>query len=200
MLGLVARAQGRLTGAGVAPLARSELPSVATTRMVREGELYRLEHGLLRVRVRATRGAELLAKLIEAPNREIHVLALAADEGTVTRESNAGEALDRTALAQYKRRLAELSRLIDEADADADSNRAQGLRREQLALEREVARALGLGGRARAAASATERARVNVQRRLKDVLERIGEASPELGAWLGRVVRTGTYCSFAPGP
>ena len=61
-----------------------------------------------------------------------------------------------------------------------------------------MSRAVGLGGKARLAGSTTERARVNVQRRLKDALERVAEASPELGAWLSRSVRTGTYCAFCP--
>ena len=46
------------------------------------------------------------------------------------------------------------------------------------------------------AAGASERARVNVQRRLKDAIARIAEADPVLGAFLGKAVRTGTYCRF----
>ena len=65
-------------------------------------------------------------------------------------------------------------------------------------LEGELARAVGLGGRARPAASATERARVNTQRRLKDALARIAEADAELGARLTAAVHTGTYCCFRP--
>lgn len=195
MAGLVVRAQARLAGAQIVPSVR---PRPASTSMVREGEFYLIEHGPFQVRVRATRGAELLAKLIDAPGQDIHVLALAADDGRATNESNAGDVSDRSALARYKRRLSELARSIEEADESADLGRAQLLRREQQALEREVARALGLGGKARPAASTTERARVNVQRRLKDVLERVREASPELGIFLAHSVRTGTYCSFCP--
>jgi hypothetical protein len=43
-----------------------------------------------------------------------------------------------------------------------------------------------------------ERMRINVQRRLKDALERIAELSPELGRYLEACVKTGTYCSFTP--
>jgi uncharacterized protein (UPF0335 family) len=93
-----------------------------------------------------------------------------------------------------------LTELVAEAEARADLGRLEQLRREQSALEAEVKRALGLGGRTRQVGSTTERARVNAQRRLKDAIERVAESSPELSAWLGRCVRTGTYCSFHPTP
>jgi hypothetical protein len=43
-----------------------------------------------------------------------------------------------------------------------------------------------------------ERARVNVQRRLKDAIRRIGEQDPGLGRYLEATVRTGTYCVYQP--
>jgi hypothetical protein len=199
MSGLVARASARLGGAPIAaPSARRPVASSPALRMVREGELFRLDRGDLQARIRATRGAELLARLVATPAQEIHVLALASEEASATTESNAGDAVDATALRQYRERLKDLAELIVEAEGRADLARVDALRREQGALEREVGRALGLGGKARQAGSTTERARVNVQRRLKDALERVSEVSPELGRWLGRSLRTGTYCSFRP--
>jgi hypothetical protein len=197
MPGLVARAQARLFGTEAVPVSTARPATTEQLVMRREGELYRLERGRVLVRIRASRGAELLLRLVEAPGQEIHVLALAADEAP-TVESHAGDAVDRTALRQYKARLQELAELLNEAEQHADRGRAEALLREQAALERELSRALGLGGKARQAGSTSERARVNVQRRLKDVLERVSEASPELGAWLSRSVRTGTYCAFYP--
>jgi hypothetical protein len=201
MVGLVTRASARLAGAGVAP-ASVRMAPVASARlsMVREGELYRLEQGAVSARIRASRGAELLARLVDTPNQEIHVLALATDEAGATTESNAGDSVDRPALRQYRARLKELEALSAQAESDADLGRSDALGRERALLEREISRALGLGGRARQTGSTTERARVNVQRRLKDALERVAEASPQLGAWLARCVRTGTYCSFHPRP
>jgi tetratricopeptide (TPR) repeat protein len=200
MVGLATRARARLVGAGVGAGATSSvssaMPAAAKLVMVREGELYRIEQGAQSVRIRATRGAELLARLVDAPNQEIHVLALAGDDGAATVESNAGDSIDRAALRQYRARLKDLDTLLAEAQSRADLGRIDVLGRERVALERELSRALGLGGRTRQAGSTTERARVNVQRRLKDALERIAEANPELGAWLARAVSTGTYCSF----
>jgi hypothetical protein len=62
----------------------------------------------------------------------------------------------------------------------------------------ELSRAVGLGGRARPAASATERARVNVQRRLEDAVARVSEADAELRAGSAAGVHTGTSCCFRP--
>ena len=65
-------------------------------------------------------------------------------------------------------------------------------------IEKQLARAVGLGGRDRKAASNVERARVNVQRRLKDAVRRIAEHDGALGRYLDATVRTGTYCVYRP--
>ena len=44
----------------------------------------------------------------------------------------------------------------------------------------------------------TERARVNVQRRIKDAIGRIGQSLPEVGRHLEATVRTGTFCVYDP--
>ena len=62
----------------------------------------------------------------------------------------------------------------------------------------ELARATGLGGRDRRGASVVQRARVNVQRCVKEALDRVASADPALGRYLAATVKTGTYCSFNP--
>ena len=56
------------------------------------------------------------------------------------------------------------------------------------------------GERDRPAASASERARQNVTRSVKMVLDRLGETSPDLASHLHRTIRTGTLCSYMPDP
>jgi hypothetical protein len=65
-------------------------------------------------------------------------------------------------------------------------------------ITRELSRAYGLGGRKRRSGSAAERARVNVRRRLKDAIERIGEQLPDAGTYLANTIKTGTYCKYVP--
>jgi hypothetical protein len=65
-------------------------------------------------------------------------------------------------------------------------------------LADELARAVGLGGRDRRAGSASERARINVQRRIRDVLTRVAELDASLGRHLELHVKTGVFCSWEP--
>ena len=57
---------------------------------------------------------------------------------------------------------------------------------------------MGLGGRERRAGAAAERARVAVQRRVRDAIRRIDEAMPEVGRHLQWAVRTGAFCAYRP--
>ena len=139
---------------------------------------------------------QMLAQLVERPGEDVHGLVLASDDPSASLdEGGATDAIDARARASYTARLVAIDEELAEAERDQDRAREERLHREKDALTRELARAFGLGGRARAA-GASERARVNVQRRLKDAIARIAEADPVLGAFLGKAVRTGTYCRF----
>ena len=109
-----------------------------------------------------------------------------------------GPVLDAQAKAAYKKRLEALEDEISEADGFGDEGRANRAREEIEVLATQLAGAVGLGGRDRRAASDAERARINVQRRLKDAIESIGHCDADLGRYLAAAVKTGTYCSFTP--
>jgi hypothetical protein len=174
-------------------------PRIAVAvEIVSDGDGWRITRGERVVRVRDSRGMQLLARLAEQPGEELHVLVLASDGGHALAETNTGDRIDEKALRAYRARLGEIGRDLEDARALGDRGRVERLDREREALEAEVSGALGLGGKARKGASVTERARVNVQKRLKDALLRIAEADPALGAELHRAVRTGTYCSIRP--
>jgi hypothetical protein len=174
---------------GMKGLAGREAPAPESGALVMtlEGEVWSVTHPPRIARVKDSRGMQLLARLVERPGEEIHVLSLASDEGVSLQETSAGEHLDEEARKAYRRRLAELE----------TKEQTATVKRERAALEQELARAIGLGGRARRAGSATERARVNVQRRLRDAIARIAEVDAVLGKLLGNAVRTGTYCSYS---
>jgi hypothetical protein len=178
-----------------------EEPRAAGVTIERSGATWRVVRGAIAVTVKDSRGMQLLARLVERPDEEIHVLALASDEGAPAPESSAGEMLDDRARTAYRARLAEIDAELEDAErtggADHDTRVAKH-RGEKEAILAELARAVGLGGRARQAGSSTERARVNVQRRVKDAIARIGEADAALGGYFERAVRTGTFCCFRP--
>ena len=76
----------------------------------------------------------------------------------------------------------------------------RGPRRSSTSSPRELARAVGLGGRDRPTASQAERARQNVGRAVHKAVRQIATALPELGAHLERAVHTGATCSYRPDP
>jgi hypothetical protein len=164
----------------------------------RDGELWIAAGAGESHRLKDSRGMQLLARLVDAPEREIHVLDLASLSAEPVDTGDAGEVIDAVARAAYRRRIGELRAAIDEAEEHHDAGRAEAARTELEQLEAELVAAVGLGGRGRRAASATERARSNVQRRLAEATRRIAAVSPLLGAHLERCIRTGIYCRYSP--
>jgi tetratricopeptide (TPR) repeat protein len=152
-------------------------------------------------RLRSVRGMPMLARLVEHPGRELHVLDLAAepeDENAVVDRGDAGEVLDAKAREAYRQRIVDLRAEIDEADRFADVGRADRARRELDMLLQQLSSAAGLGGRARRVGSAAERARITVQRRVREAIRKIAEHEPELGRHLDWAIRTGTFCAYEP--
>lgn len=179
----------------IAPLAVAAEPEPIS--IAREGDLW-LARGLgYTTRVRDSRGIQMLARLVGEPGRELHALDLAG-EGDGADTGDAGEALDVKAKAAYRRRLADLTEQLEEAEARGDAIRADRARGEIEALAAELKRAVGLGGRDRKIGAATERARSNVQRRLSHAIQQISAGAPPLGEHLQRSLRTGTFCVYEP--
>jgi hypothetical protein len=160
----------------------------------REGEIWRISYGVRVARIADARGMELIAKLVERPGEDMHVLVLAGSGGETMTDSDAGDALDERAAKSYRDRIAQL----DGELANAKGERANHLARERDWIKAELARAFGLGYAPRRVGSMSERARVNVQRRIKDALTRIGNQDAAIADYLRAAIRTGTYCTFRP--
>jgi hypothetical protein len=172
--------------------------------LTREGEYWTVTHEHSVCRLKSTRGLEILAELLLHPGREFHVLALGSEGGgsagasSAVDAGDAGALLDREAIVEYRERLLELDEELREAEAFSDPGRATRAREEREAIAHELARGVGLGGRERRAGAAAERARTNVQRRVRGAIRKIGETFPALGTYLDRTIRTGTFCSYEP--
>jgi tetratricopeptide (TPR) repeat protein len=179
----------------------------------REGDYWLVSYAGLAVRLRDAKGLRYLARLLLDPGRELHVLDLVAGENSPTgphhpaeadavviSSMDAGVLLDSQAKAAYRRRLAEIEDDIEEARLLADSERAAQGQAERAFLARELARAVGLGGRDRRAGSSAERARASVTRAVRHAMTRIAQHHPALGDHLSHAIRTGTYCRYVPDP
>jgi hypothetical protein len=178
--------------------APAEPPSLAMTRA---GDTWLVCYGNVEFHLKDVRGVRLLAALVAEPGREFHVLDLSGgqreDTGVVDR-GDGGELIDEEARRQYRARVVALRQELEEAESWNDPGRAERARQELGIIERELASAVGLGGRERRSGSATERARVNVQRRIRDAIRRIESYHPGLSKHLDRSVRTGAYCVYEP--
>jgi hypothetical protein len=196
MPGWTARARALLETMGPAKPAPRPVaaPAAQAVTLERDGELWVLAAGDVRVTLKDARGLPYLEALVKAPHREVHVLELEGREDV----GDAGPMLDPKARQQYRARVEELEEELEEAQRFNDRGREERAREELDALAGELARGVGLGGRERRAGSSAERARVNVQRRLRDVMRRVAEQHPALGAHLEASVRTGLFCVYAP--
>jgi tetratricopeptide (TPR) repeat protein len=164
----------------------------------RDGDVWHIRFAGTTTIVKHSKGMADLAALLAAPGREFHVSELEpVPRGALA--GDGGEAIDRTAINAYRRRLEELAEELDDADAAHDLGRAGRARTEYDALVDELGRSLGLGGRARSAgAEPVERLRKAVSARIRDAIRRIDGFHPELGRHLGHSVRTGVFCSYHP--
>jgi len=203
----------------------ASLPERAILRQ--EGEYWTVGYGANAFRLKDTKGLAYLARLLRHPAVEFHVLDLAGGiagqhHDDETRQSahclprtdeylekagihvgglgDAGEMLDDTAKAAYRRRLSELREELEEAKELGNVERAEKAEQEIDALTSELSRAVGLGGRNRRAASASERARQSISKTIKSVVERIAQSDARLGDIFSRCVKTGNFCSYQPDP
>ena len=183
-------------------------------RFCHEGDYWSVAFDGRTTQLRDAKGMRYLARLLTQPGREIHALDLVIEEqhaapahevnlsagSSLTLARDAGEVLDRRAKEAYRRRLAEIERDLDEARQCGDAYRTEQAMAERRFLARELARAVGLGGRDRRVGSNAERARASVTLAMRRVMERIRAAHPALGAHLERTIRTGTFCVYLPDP
>jgi hypothetical protein len=198
----VASALARMEAATTIPTTTVSAPATPTVparvTLAREGALWTATFAGALVRLKDSRGVQMLATLLERPGEEIHALTLSAASEGAPPGGDSGEALDREAIDAYRERVVELEDEIREAEAWNDAGRVERARTEMELLRAELSRAVGLGGRSRRAGSDAERARTNAQRRIKEAIRRIAELCPDAGKHLDRSVRTGTFCSYVP--
>lgn len=182
------------TAAPVAPAARAVRARSRPHFTLRpDGDCFRLESDGVTATLKATQGLELLARIVEQPAQDFHVLMLMPGD-----PGDAGAALDAPAIEAYRARAESLKDELDEAERFADLARAAKKRSELERIGAELARGVGLGGRARRVASGVERARINVQRHVRKAIRAVSEHFPALGRHLERSVKTGIHCRYDP--
>ncbi|HZR83677.1 MAG TPA: AAA family ATPase [Candidatus Binatia bacterium] len=183
----------------------------------RDAKVWRIEFRGEVSRLRDSTGLRYVATLLSRPGEEVHTLYLLAAAADATdadardadarepglrarRPGDAGPVVDGAARSAYRRRIAELREVLDEAAAAGNAERAAAAEREMAELAAELTGATGLGGRSRRAGSAVERSRVNVTKSVKSAIRKIAESNPSLGHHLAACIKTGTFCVYRPDP
>lgn len=201
-------------GADVDPAASTDDPGGTKKALIRrEGEIWAIQWGERTIRLNHSKGLEDLSKLLLHPGTEFHVLELAVDgsapdgsgpqaaaEGLHTAGDDAGAVLDPQAKQSYRQRLRDLEEELAEAESFNDPERTERARAEMDFIARELATAVGLGGKDRMAVSNLERARVLVTKRIRRSIDKIAAEDPVLGRHLHDSVKTGTYCVYRHNP
>jgi hypothetical protein len=177
------------------PVERPVEPSAGFS-FQREGDVWAIRFDGKTARLKDSRGLQLLDRLVASPGQELHVLQLVG--ASDFEDGDAGTVLDPAAVQSYRARLLDLREDLEEAENFSDTGRAARARDEMEALTRELARAVGLGGRSRRVAGAAERARTTVQKRLRGAIRRVEEELPPLGRHLDQTIRTGMFCGYLP--
>jgi hypothetical protein len=190
-------AASRTPGAG--PQLRDEPPPGGAWTLRRAGAAWVVGTGGATAQIPHTKGLTQLARLLACPGREVSAADLLCDQPAAPSAAGA-PVLDAQAKAEYLRRLRLLDEELDGADARGDASAAAALDAERASLVEQLRRASGLGGRARLLGDDAERARVNVTRTVRQAIERVAQAAPEIGAHLARSVRTGLMCAYLPQP
>ena len=180
---------------GVAPA--EEPTPVSANVFRREGEYWTLAFAGRLSRVRDAKGLHHIAYLLARAGESVPAVELL---GSAPPDAlgDAGPILDAEAKRAYRRRLTDLRAEFSDAEEANDAGRAAAARDEIERIADQLSAAVGLGGRDRPVGTAAERARLTVTKRIKDAIGRIGRAEPLLGIYLGRTIRTGLLCTYAP--
>ena len=193
--------------------------AVQPSIFARSGEFWTLSFGGVTFSLKAIKGLAYLQFLLQHPGEEFHATDLVRGLGieassehaiadaaspssglSVGGLGDAGEMLDQHAKQEYRGRLRELREELEELRGRGDHERGEKIEAEIDFIERELIRAVGLGGRDRRAGSAGERARLSVTRAIKSAVQKITEHHVALGELLEASIKTGLFTVYAPGP
>ena len=181
------------------------------------GEYWTIGFGDASFSLKDIKGLGYVHRLLQHPGEEFHSLDLLNGPGAPAAEEldsaekaallgsatvsvgglgDAGEMLDAKAKQEYQRKIVELRERLEDLRERGEEERAAQVESEMDFLLREIARAVGLGGRGRRAGSAAERARLNITRAIKSALQKISERNRQLGELLDRSIRTGSFSCY----
>lgn len=166
---------------------------------MRDGEVWSVAFAGRRCHLKQARGLVDLSVLLSRPGEEVSAAQLM--EGTDAVASvppPADPILDERARTEIRSRLRQLERALADAEESGDAAASERSQSERDALLRQLRVATGLGGRRRTLVDPVERARKAVSGRIRESIEKIREALPELACHLDESITTGRVCAYRP--
>lgn len=151
------------------------------------------------VYVKDSKGLGYIHVLLQSPGRTFSAANLrdaAAGHGSLP-ASNLGPLADPQAIRLYRRRLSELRVDLDTAEDHHDIGRKERLLFEIDAIEKELRRTVGLGGRLRQNSDA-ERARKSVSNAIHRALQQLRGQHPALARHLSASLKIGNGVGYLP--
>jgi tetratricopeptide (TPR) repeat protein len=168
---------------------------VQEASFIQKNEIWELSFQGKSVQMKDARGLHDMAKLLSAPEQEIHCTALM---GTVLENREETVAIDQKAKAAYQKRIRELQTEIQDAEAMNNTAQLATLREEYEWLLDHLSQSLGLAGKAREVGSSVEKARSAVTWRIRSTIKKIEKVHPSLAKHLSNAIHTGTFCVYKP--
>jgi hypothetical protein len=190
--------------AAIAPVSVGVPASVTSApSFAREGETWLVAFGGETTRMKDADGLRYLAYLVSRPRVPVPVVELFAERANASGDApppsgDAGDVLDRDAIAAYRARVRDLKEDLEQAESRNDRGAAERARSELAFLEAELSRGGGLGGRSRKASSDRERIRVNVTTRIRKTIDRLRADAPGLAGHLEASIKPGPLCASEP--
>ena len=190
-------------------------PNQGVTVLAREGEYWTVVFAGRVSRVRDAKGLHYLDHLVRHPGQAVprpradrrggSQPARAVAAACLGRTSlitgslgDAGQVLDASAVAAYRRRFLDLREELEDAEACADEAWRAGPRTRWTPSPSSWPVAWGWVAGTGGPAPPSERSWLAVTKAIRSAMRRLDEGDHDLGQHLERTMRTGTFCAYVP--
>ncbi len=169
------------------------------------------------------KGFQYIWHLLGKPNEEIHVLRLVQsvekpkkdpnseicdkmtdkqleEQGLYINKLRGIEYLPEEAKKKYIDQLKKLSDDLEIAKDTEDNDKEVIIKEKIIAIDEELSKSTGLGGKNREMNSESEKARINIQKLIKNVYTRMNRCDSSLNTYLKKHIYTGEKCIYNPDP
>jgi hypothetical protein len=180
---------------------RVDAPVFAENIFKKEGQMWTLRFDGVKTHLRNLKGLQYISYLLGSPYQEYHIAELVRAAGDPSKKFlsvSSGEVSTKKTIANYRKKLKDLLAELAEAKRTNDSLLEQELLREKKMVEKEIKKALGIGGRLKKNPYETSRQANAVSEAITRSMRAIEENHPSLWKHLSNTINRGEYLSYTP--